>query len=225
MTQVLISKELEKIKVGEKILIPLEQYEEILRDIELEYQIELAEAIALEEERQLDAELEEQEKLLEAIALEEQRQIDAWDAYLDSLNQAEHIDITPTNFSITEKEVFIEEVEEITLGPVKTLIFGRNIGTKGVVVSETQWQSFLADSISARFPEGYTKVNTEGVWKGGKEKSNAILFACPDTPENKDKLVQIVQEYCSKFNQDAVLKINADGVGSLLQIKQGEDNA
>ena len=255
MTQVLISKELRTLSVPAN-LIPVEQYDEILKDIELEYQAKLAHELCLAEQAQIDADLEEYPKLLEALAIEEQAQIDAWDAYIKSLNdledeeqtqidawdayiksldRAEYIDITPVDkfpiekkpdsFSITEKEIFIEEVEEITLGTVKTLIFGRNIGTKGVVVSESQWQSLLTDSVSKRFPEGYTKIDSEGLWKGGKEKSNAILFACSDTSENKEKLTQIVKEYCNKFNQDAVLKINSDGVGSLLQIKQEENNA
>lgn len=261
MPEVLISKELVTLSIPDN-LIPVEQYDEIVKDIRLQYEMELAEAAcdrqeaeveylqsdeylercieiaeaqAEQEQAENDAQIARNIEISDAIYDEQQAQIEAWDVYIDSLSQGEYIDVTPVSklpvekktdsFSITEKEIFIEEVEEITLGPVKTLVFGRAIGTKGVVVSESQWQSFLADSITIRFPEGYTKINSEGLWNGGEEESNAILFACPDTPENKEKLTQIVIEYCNRFNQDAVLKINSDGIGSLLQIKKGEANA
>ena len=262
MAQVLISNELRTLKVGEKLLIPKEHYDEIMKDIELEYQIELTNAICLAEQADIeylsdkfiddwirveeardeqeqaenDAQLARNIEISNAIYDEQQAQIDAWDAYIDNLHKYdEYVDITPVkkeqvdkelaSLSITEKEVLIEEVEEITLGPVKTLIFGRAIGTKGINVSEKQWRSFLTNSVSERFPDGYTVNNGEGHWKGGDEESNSLVFACKDTPKNKKKLTQIVTEYCRKFNQDGVLKINSNGIGILLQIKQGEDNA
>lgn len=123
MTQVLISKELATLKVGEKLLIPKEQYDEIMRDIELEYQIELANEICLAEEAQMDAEFKRNIESLEAEEIAEQAQIDAWHKYIDDLYEGkydEYIDVTPVkefpieekpdSFSITEKEIFIEEV-------------------------------------------------------------------------------------------------------------------
>jgi hypothetical protein len=89
------------------------------------------------------------------------------------------------------------------------LFFGRAIPGGGEV-TEAQWDSFVAEVIVPRFPEGFAIWRGSGHWKGddGVEANEPICvletWHRPDAAINA-KLDEIARTYRQKFNQDAVI--------------------
>ncbi len=93
------------------------------------------------------------------------------------------------------------------------LYLGMNKLTGGAV-SEQEFNRFLQQEISSRFPKGLTLFEAKGQWRGGKgtveqESSRIVEIVCEDTPENRDKIVAIAAKYKAVFAQEAVMVINS----------------
>jgi hypothetical protein len=90
------------------------------------------------------------------------------------------------------------------------LYFGRNRPTGGVV-SDTEWQRFLDEVVTPRFPAGLTIVDANGQWRsqnGALEHEQAeilTLFQSGDTPARR-AVAEVVAEYKRRFQQEAVLR-------------------
>lgn len=91
------------------------------------------------------------------------------------------------------------------------LFFGRNIGdAEGV--SDDNWQAFLADTVTPRFPDGLSVFDAAGQWRNSqgeivRERSKMVLIlAVPDsdTTRNPD---EITEEYKRLFSQESVLRV------------------
>src|SRR5690242_10421816 len=59
------------------------------------------------------------------------------------------------------------------------LYFGRNIPTGGTV-SESDWQKFVDEVVTPRFPDGLTVLDADGQWRGkdgsiAREESKVIV--------------------------------------------------
>jgi hypothetical protein len=100
---------------------------------------------------------------------------------------------------------------------IKTdLFFGRNIAGGGEV-SETDFQTFLNNTIIPLFPDGLTVFDAEGQYRNSsgiliKEKSkNASLFF-RDTLQNRNSIYNIVSQYTQQFNQESVLQVVDDNI-------------
>jgi major membrane immunogen (membrane-anchored lipoprotein) len=83
----------------------------------------------------------------------------------------------------------------------------------GAKVSDEQWQQFLDEVVTPRFPDGFTVTITEGQWRGpdGKiirEPSRVLNVVRDRGPEASRKLDEIRQIYKETFNQDAVLRVD-----------------
>ena len=82
----------------------------------------------------------------------------------------------------------------------------------GDVVDDTEWQTFLADTVTARFPDGLTVLDGNGQWRGSdgriqKEASKLLIILSPADDEDADKRIeQVSNEYKSRFEQESVLK-------------------
>jgi uncharacterized protein DUF3574 len=77
-------------------------------------------------------------------------------------------------------------------------------------VSELEWQVFLRDEVTARFPEGLTVWDAEGQWKGsegtiGHERTKVLLLVHPDTPAAREGVQTVITYYRQKFEQESVL--------------------
>ena len=93
-----------------------------------------------------------------------------------------------------------------------TLYFGR-ARPKGSV-SELEWQLFLRDEVTRRFPEGLTVWDAEGQWRTASgsidhEQSKVLLLVHPDTAAAKQSLQAVIQAYRKTFDQESVLWENA----------------
>jgi hypothetical protein len=89
-----------------------------------------------------------------------------------------------------------------------TLYFGLQ-KAKGSV-SELEWQMFLRDEVTTRFPAGLTVWEAQGQWRTGAgtiehERSKVLLLVHPDTPEAKTSVQTVIERYRKGFDQESVL--------------------
>ena len=89
-----------------------------------------------------------------------------------------------------------------------TLYFG-TARPKGSV-SELEWQMFLRDEVTSRFPDGLTVWEAEGQWKQsdgaiGHERSKVLLLVHPDTATARDAVQAVIGKYKKNFEQESVL--------------------
>jgi len=89
------------------------------------------------------------------------------------------------------------------------LFFGRNIPGGGEV-SESQFQAFLDEVITARFPAGLTVFDADGQFQDStgtiiEEQSKVVRLLLEDTVENEASLDEIIIAYTQRFNQESVL--------------------
>jgi len=94
------------------------------------------------------------------------------------------------------------------------LYFGRNI-PEGGTISELDWQRFVDEVVTSRFPEGLTILDADGQWRGkdgriAREESKVIVLLYP-RKERKAidvKIEEIRSEYKKRFKQEAVMRID-----------------
>ena len=89
-----------------------------------------------------------------------------------------------------------------------TLYFG--LSRQKGSVSELEWQLFLRDEVTRRFPEGLTVWQAEGQWltpAGGidREQSKVLLLVHADTTEARQSVQTVIQAYRKAFDQQSVL--------------------
>jgi len=77
-------------------------------------------------------------------------------------------------------------------------------------VSELEWQIFLRDEVTSRFPQGLTVWEAEGQWKGadgaiGHERTKVLLLVHPDTAAARDSVQALMTRYRKTFDQESVL--------------------
>lgn len=94
-----------------------------------------------------------------------------------------------------------------------TLYFGLSL-PEGGAVSETQWQGFLADTVTPRFPDGLTVVSAIGQWRDPKAKSGQtiseqtkiVILVRADTSLEDRAVAEIKAIYLKRFHQISVLQ-------------------
>ena len=89
-----------------------------------------------------------------------------------------------------------------------TLYFG--LARPKGAVSELEWQLFLRDQVTARFPEGLTVWEAEGQWRRpdgaiDHEQSKVLLLVHPDTPTALASVQEVITRYRQAFDQQSVL--------------------
>ena len=89
-----------------------------------------------------------------------------------------------------------------------TLYFG-GARPKGTV-SELEWQLFLRDEVTPRFPNGMTVWDAEGQWResDGKvahERTKVLLLVHPDTEQARRNIRAVIERYRKAFEQESVL--------------------
>lgn len=91
------------------------------------------------------------------------------------------------------------------------LFFGRSSGG-AEVVSDEAWATFLADTVTPRFPDGLTVVDGAGQWRGSdgvvqRERSKVLIILTAPGEEGLRLTDEISAEYETRFNQESVLRI------------------
>jgi hypothetical protein len=91
------------------------------------------------------------------------------------------------------------------------LYFGRDKSAGGEV-SDAEWASFLAESVTPRFPEGLSVLNVEGQLRNAdgrilRERSKLLIVVVFDAPAHRAKIREIVDAYATRFGQSAVFRV------------------
>jgi Protein of unknown function (DUF3574) len=89
-----------------------------------------------------------------------------------------------------------------------TLYFGLS-RPKGSV-SELEWQIFLRDEVTKRFPNGLTVWQAEGQWQSAAgridhEQSKVLLLVHGDTATERQSVQAVIKAYRKAFDQQSVL--------------------
>lgn len=92
---------------------------------------------------------------------------------------------------------------------VRTTLYFGTTRPKGTV-SELEWQVFLRDEVTSRFPEGLTVWDAEGQWKQadgviGHERSKVLLLVHSETPAARAAVQTVIDRYRRAFEQESVL--------------------
>jgi hypothetical protein len=91
-----------------------------------------------------------------------------------------------------------------------TLYFG--LSTPQGPVTPSQWNAFLSQEVTPRFPDGLTVWDAKGQWKDsngniGKEPTKVLMLIHPDS-DAEDKAVQaIIDIYKKEFHQESVMRV------------------
>ncbi|WP_347988823.1 DUF3574 domain-containing protein [Methylomonas sp. AM2-LC] len=91
-----------------------------------------------------------------------------------------------------------------------TLYFGSD-KSQGRVTKEA-WRDFVSDTITPRFPQGFTVLPAQGQWQNAQgqlvqEESYVLFLIHPDDTESKQRISEIVTAYKNQFQQEAVLRV------------------
>lgn len=92
---------------------------------------------------------------------------------------------------------------------VRTTLYMGLLRPKGTV-SELEWQIFLRDEVTKRFPEGLTVWDADGQWRTpdsviDHERSKVLLLVHPDTADARRAVQEIIETYRKTFEQQSVL--------------------
>jgi hypothetical protein len=95
------------------------------------------------------------------------------------------------------------------LPQVRTTLYFGLARPKGAV-SELEWQLFLRDEVTARFPDGLTVWEAEGQWRRpdgvvDHERSKVLLLVHADTSAARAAVQGLVDRYRKVFEQQSVL--------------------
>jgi Protein of unknown function (DUF3574) len=77
-------------------------------------------------------------------------------------------------------------------------------------VSERQWQAFLREQVTPRFPAGLTVWEANGQWRRSdgaikRERAKVLLLVHDNTPDVRDALAAVVAAYKRSYQQESVL--------------------
>jgi hypothetical protein len=91
------------------------------------------------------------------------------------------------------------------------LTFGSDV-RGGKTVSETEWQKFLDEVVTPRFPEGFSVSDGYGQYRMHqgtiiKEKNWTVtVYVREWTPSNERAIEEIIRIYKDRFQQEAVMR-------------------
>jgi hypothetical protein len=92
----------------------------------------------------------------------------------------------------------------------ETLYFGRGLPGGGTV-SDAQWGEFVATTLAALFPDGFTVIAADGQWRGAdgavvREPSQVVILLHSGDVLSDAAVGVAVEEYKRRFRQEAVLR-------------------
>lgn len=90
----------------------------------------------------------------------------------------------------------------------------------GTAVTEEEWERFVAEQVTPRFPRGLTSWRATGQWmseNGSLQREQSyVLYLVHAGTDRENRLVQeIITKYRFTFNQEAVLRVRSPVCTSL----------
>lgn len=91
-----------------------------------------------------------------------------------------------------------------------TLFFG--LSTSRGPVSPAEWEAFLREIVTPRFPDGLTYWEAAGQWRGSdnklvQERAMVLQIVHPDNFQTESAIQEIIMRYKSQFEQDSVMRL------------------
>ena len=101
-----------------------------------------------------------------------------------------------------------DELATCSAGATSRLYLGQS--TPSGVLAEAEWRSFVAESVTARFPEGFTELRGHGHWRDGRgalleEATRIVEIAHADDAAMHARIRAVAADYRVRFAQEAVL--------------------
>lgn len=94
------------------------------------------------------------------------------------------------------------------------LYFGRSIPNGGIV-SDEQWEEFLLQTVTPRFPDGFTVFDARGQYRQqdgqvAKEPTKVLIFlySAKARTASRRKIEEIRRAYVRQFRQESVLRVD-----------------
>jgi len=80
-------------------------------------------------------------------------------------------------------------------------------------ISDAQWQGFVDEEVTPRFPDGLTVIPGYGQWRsqsGGiaKESSRVMIIWYEPKPDSEASIEAIRKAYKTRFNQESVMRVD-----------------
>jgi hypothetical protein len=99
-------------------------------------------------------------------------------------------------------------VEHCSEGAVSRLYMGQT--TPAGAVTELQWRAFVAESVTPRFPAGFTELQAQGHWRDGRgttiEEGTRIVEIVHDGELlSRERVHEVAADYKHRFAQQSVL--------------------
>ncbi|QYO64089.1 DUF3574 domain-containing protein [Leptolyngbya sp. 7M] len=90
-----------------------------------------------------------------------------------------------------------------------SLYFG--LAKPGGVISEAEWQAFLAREVTPRFKEGLTVLDAYGQYLDSsgtliRENTKLVILIYANSPEKEAEIQAIMDTYKQTFQQESVLR-------------------
>lgn len=94
----------------------------------------------------------------------------------------------------------------------ESLYFGTNKATGGTV-TDAEWQAFLNEEITPRFPDGLSVARVSGQWKSNNgtivvEASQVLSVVHLNLPKQQRAFKEILAAYKTRFSQESVLQVS-----------------
>lgn len=89
----------------------------------------------------------------------------------------------------------------------------------GVITAE-EWADFLRNTVTPRFPQGFTTSQASGQWRGAdgtvvREAAHILELVHPNNPVHWAAIREVIAAYKVQFQQEAVLRIRGYTCASL----------
>ena len=109
----------------------------------------------------------------------------------------------------TEQGASAEQCGQASAAQLRTTLYFGTARPKGAV-SELEWQVFLRDEVTRRFPDGLTVWEAQGQWRtsGGTidhERTKVLLLVHADTGTARAAVLEVIAKYRQAFDQQSVL--------------------
>lgn len=94
------------------------------------------------------------------------------------------------------------------------LFFGAAIGEGGERVDDAAWRDFVESAILPRFPDGFTVMDAQGLWRSpatghaASEPSRVLVVLHADEADTHRRLDEIAADYKARFRQESVLRVD-----------------
>ena len=96
-----------------------------------------------------------------------------------------------------------------------TLYFGTQKPDGSASVTDAEWQQFLAEEITTRFPSGLTTWEASGQWRDEhnvveRERTHIVQLVHPASGDVEGRITAIIALYKKRFAQEAVFRVRSD---------------